>query len=357
MYFSKWVAFTAALSIARASTDYCDEPDLEPDANDSTAIVKTSTTYSQDSSVTQSSQVSYTKIPAFTSVSTITASLTPASSATSSISANTSPSFEQSALGSSTTPTLSSEPFSTTVSIHNAEITKSEKSSTSEAIPSLTISEHATIRPAMALCIPNGGLCPSNSTSVATRNKFQEAITTSSLLSTITVVATSTQTVTSWRETTPNNQQTSIPPARRARRSCANGSQPSSSMTSQSVPESTSTSIDSTSQSQETLSMTRSSTLQSQTVSPTSAFSGTESTETPTSTSDVVSSMAPAASQAHSTTILTLYSTTTPFSSSSTSAAAAAPSHTSGSVCAFGGHAKRTLFLGLVLTIVSCLLV
>lgn len=343
MYFSKWVAFTAAASIARASTDYCDESG----ANDSTAIGATSTRSFQNTSTLQPNPMSYKETPAPTSVSTITSSLTPASSVTPRISIiNTNSAPEQSAARISNTPTAISDALSATASVHNAEITRSETLSTSQAVPSLTLSEHATIRPAMALCVPTGGLCPSADTTVVTFNRLEEATTSSSILSTITIVATSTRTVTS--------QQTIFPPVRRARKSCGSRSQISNSTTSQSPSETESSSIDSGSQSQWNASVMSSSTLQSDSISHTSEFDGPEPTETPTSMSSVVVTSTSTASQAHTTTVLTLYSTVTP-SLSSASAVATTSSQSSGSTRASESHVGRILTLGLFFIMVSCL--
>lgn len=345
MFFSKWVALTAAASIARASRDYCDEPEPGSDTNDSTEIVATFTTSFQNASALQPSLISYKETPSPTSISIITSSLTSTSSTIPSIYINTD---DQSGLRISNTPITSSDLLSATASIQNAEITRSEDPSTSQAVPSLTLSKIATIRPAMALCVPTGGLCPSDSVTVVTLNRLAEATTSSSILSTITIVATSTRTVTS--------QQTAIPSARRARRSCADRSQISNSTTSQSPLETTNSSVDSGSQSQENASVMSSSTLQSDSISLTSELSGTRSTEAPTSTmSNVVVSTTTTASQAHTTTVLTLYSTVTP-SFSSTSAAAIASSHSSGSTRAFESHARRTLVLGLVFIFFNYLL-
>lgn len=355
MYITRWVSFAAAVSIARAFTDYCVEPAPESGTSDDTPAFRNPNTNSQEPSVTQANQISYAEISRTAGVEITRSFLAPAATATLDVLSNTASALEQSASNAYSAPTLSSEPSNGTASAPTAEITASDAFSASAPIPSLTASKHATIHPAMALCGALVGLCPSNSTTEPTSNggldSSEDVDNKSDLFSIVTLLRTSTQTITSRRGLTTDSQHSSRPPIQRARRACASANQSSWTQSSQSVLESASPGAESESASQGALSVPSESALQS--MGPMIESSTAPVPIQVSDKTDEAFSMTSTVSQAYSIAGVTVHSTKTAVSSLTTATPA---SHHSGSGRAFGLHAGKAIVLGCLVTMSSCLL-
>lgn len=304
--------------------------------------------------MTQATQVSSARTSQAAETYLTTSSVALAATTTFGFFFNTTPSLELSTSWAPSVPVSSSEAHKATTPVPSAETTISEASSTSTPIPSLTASEHATIRPAMALCVPTGGLCPSNGSARTTSNgaldSVQDASNISNFLSTVSLLKTSTRAIADSQGYITNGQPSSGPSSRRVRRGCSSGAQGSLTQPSRSVVEGTRPSVETGSASQAGLLATSSSALQR--MSSSSVSTEPASTQTSSAT-DKALSVASRVSQINSTTCVTVYSTNTFVSSSTT---ATPSSHHSGSGRAFGTHVGKVLFLSFLVIKISCLL-